>query len=123
MTDEGIERRANSLWERSAEEDFEDVDVAELINELIQLKKPFIEEHKVNVKFDINEVLPKLKTNLIELHKILDNLITNSIKYSPKNSNVVIRASFAETQIEIEIIDNGIGMSEEDISKRQFGII
>jgi len=91
MTDEASESRANSLGRRNTEKDFEDVDVAHLINELIELKKPFIKEHEVNVKFDINEVLPTLKTNLIELRKILDNLITNAIKYSPKNSNVVVR--------------------------------
>ncbi len=121
MTDEGIAERSDGLEKSSTKKDFENVDVAELINEIIKLKKPFIKEHQVNVKFDINEVLPTLKINLIELRKILDNLITNAIKYSPRNSNIVVRASFAESQIEIEIIDNGIGMSEEDISNALSG--
>jgi signal transduction histidine kinase len=121
MTDEGIESRSSGLGKRSVKEDFEDVDIGQLIKELIELKKPFIKEHEVNVKFDISKNLPTLKTNLIELRKILDNLITNAIKYSPKNSNIVVRASRAETQIEIEIIDNGIGMSKEDIAKALAG--
>lgn len=48
---------------------------------------------------------------------ILDNMISNSIKYSTKNSKLYITVSDAESGIICKIIDEGIGIKKEDIEK------
>lgn len=50
--------------------------------------------------------------------QILDNVISNAIKYSPQNSNVFIRLySILDTTIRCEVQDQGAGLSPEDLSK------
>ena len=50
---------------------------------------------------------------------ILDNLISNAFKYSPKGSPVRIKLSCEETQVTLEVSDEGIGIPEQD-QKRLF---
>lgn len=48
------------------------------------------------------------------LGHILLNLLSNAIKYSPKDSTVILRLSKHEDNLKIDVIDEGIGIPEED---------
>lgn len=48
---------------------------------------------------------------------ILDNLLSNSIKYSTEGGNVWIKSHIDNGMLSLEIIDDGIGISEHDQSK------
>lgn len=51
------------------------------------------------------------------LNRILDNLITNAIKFSRPDSNVTIKATLEERKLKIEIADEGMGIMEEEQPK------
>ena len=57
-------------------------------------------------------------------HEIMDNLISNAVKYSPHGKNVYINGIQSSNQgkdiVRIEIKDEGQGVSEED-QKKMFG--
>lgn len=56
-----------------------------------------------------------LHTEALYLTRILDNLISNAIKYSQPNANVFIQAYTAvDHQVKIAVKDEGPGFSEED---------
>ena len=48
--------------------------------------------------------------------QVLTNLLTNAIKYSPKDSTIMINTAVREGGIAITIKDNGNGMSKEDLA-------
>ena len=52
--------------------------------------------------------------------QVLDNLISNAIKYSPFGKNIVLRVRKSAETVRVEIQDEGPGISEEDM-KRLFG--
>jgi histidine kinase len=48
---------------------------------------------------------------------VLSNLIGNSIKFTPAGGHVTIRASYAEQNARVEVIDNGIGIASDNLDK------
>lgn len=49
--------------------------------------------------------------------QIIDNLISNAIKYSPFNRSVLVRLSYHAGKIRFEVQDEGVGISEEEQKK------
>lgn len=48
---------------------------------------------------------------------IFNNLLSNAIKYSKQKGNITINLNKKKNQIVAEIIDNGVGISKEDLDK------
>ncbi len=65
--------------------------------------------YKTNAKDSLN-----INYDLESLEIILNNLISNAIKYSNSNKNIYLNIHFTEESIEITIADEGFGISEED---------
>jgi hypothetical protein len=51
------------------------------------------------------------------LKNIINNLISNSIKYSPENSTIKLSSEIFEDTVTIKIVDQGIGIPTEDLDR------
>jgi signal transduction histidine kinase len=60
---------------------------------------------------------PEIYTDMSAVKRIMDNLITNAIKFSPPNKIVVIHAKQEHDWVDISIQDYGPGFTEEDQKK------
>ncbi|MCB1091109.1 MAG: HAMP domain-containing histidine kinase, partial [Verrucomicrobiae bacterium] len=58
--------------------------------------------------------LPEAWADPTGTRQILDNLISNAVKYSPKGGNVVIGLSHTDEHVVIDIADSGPGLSDSD---------
>ena len=45
------------------------------------------------------------------------NILTNSIKYTPENGNIKVYVGSVHDDAYIKVIDNGIGIPEEDLPR------
>ena len=70
------------------------------------------EDQKIEHHFNADEVL--IQTDERILKNILFNLLSNAIKYSPKDSTISCKAIFEHKALKIEIIDEGIGIPENE---------
>jgi signal transduction histidine kinase len=94
----------------------EAVEVAELINASMGLLREQAVKADVRLKCSVSKKLPLLYADPLKVKQIVVNLISNAIKFSPPESVVMVRASLLENgDLEIAVIDSGIGMSEADI--------
>lgn len=63
----------------------------------------------------IPEQLPPVWSDPIRLGQVLTNLLTNAIRYSPEESTITIHLSATKHQVAISVIDQGPGISPDDV--------
>ena len=95
--------------------EIKDCNIEEIIQEMLVLNQQFVKDQLVKIITDFPTDLPVVKCHERRLHQVLDNLITNAVKYSKKDGKVKISAEKLQNKICISIQDNGIGMSAKDI--------
>ncbi len=67
----------------------------------------------LKLQVEIADQIPRaLKGDPSRLKQVLINLVSNSIKFTSEGS-VLIRASYLESEIRIEVIDTGVGIPEK----------
>jgi signal transduction histidine kinase len=71
----------------------------------------------INLKVIAPEDLPSIKGRLEMVEQILENLVSNAIKYTPSNGSVDVKFYRNVNQICIEVKDTGIGIRKNDREK------
>ncbi|PYE12259.1 two-component system capsular synthesis sensor histidine kinase RcsC [Paraburkholderia silvatlantica] len=61
---------------------------------------------------------PRLRLDPIRLSQIVNNLLGNAVKFTP-SGKIVLRVSWRDSQLEISVIDSGVGVTEE-LKRRLF---
>ena len=93
-----------------------------LLKDVIMVLSSKAEEKGLHVEVYIDETLPAiLSGDEIRIKQILNNLVTNAVKYTSKGK-VILRVSgrmLDEQQVELimDIEDTGIGIKQEDMSR------
>ena len=93
----------------------ETIDIKQLVNELQTTYAPDAAQHGLKLNVKHGEHLPKIKNSELYVREILQNFITNAIKYTREGSVEVTTKSAGKQSIEISIKDSGIGMSPHDL--------
>lgn len=69
---------------------------------------------KISLESDIAEDLPQLPGNPIRLRQLLNNLLENAVKYSPKNSTIRVSLNSENDQIIFSLSDEGPGIPQAE---------
>jgi signal transduction histidine kinase len=92
-----------------------DLNVSEIVREKILDYFEIINEKKINIKIDIPKKPIYANLNDIALKRILDNLISNSLKYGMDGNFIGCKLWFDEDFVYIDIWDNGKGIDESNL--------
>lgn len=87
-----------------------------LFDSVVNLLRPSAINKNIEIDIDVKECM-NINGDINMMNTVLRNLIGNSIKFTPKNGKVFIRARNEEAKSIIEIEDNGVGISKENINK------
>lgn len=88
-------------------------DVDNMIQEVVEDTQPST-THKIEVK---GAVQKKIYGDRYRIGQVLNNLISNAIKYSPKADKIIVSAKSTNRQIQISIQDFGIGIPNYEQKK------
>jgi two-component system sensor histidine kinase KdpD len=66
---------------------------------------------------EIASGLPLLRLDFVLIQQVLVNLLDNAAKYSTPSSKITVRARSANEHVRLEIVDEGIGIPEEEREK------
>lgn len=89
------------------------------VKEIFSQAKPFLATWSTRHRLDITlaEEGTLLNVDKAKMGQILENIISNAIKYSPEGSLVRIRGDRVSQGYRISVADEGIGMTEEQAAK------
>lgn len=91
----------------------ETVDIKAFISEQYAKYMPRAQAKHLQLDLDLDSTLPRVQTSRLYLEEILQNFITNAIKYTTKG-NVTISAHRVPKGLRIAVRDSGIGISKSD---------
>jgi two-component system, sensor histidine kinase and response regulator len=87
-----------------------------LLEERIRLMQITAENKQMKINVDYDDV-PEFKFDTNRISQVIDNLISNAIKFSPPGSTINVTLKRAGDMAEVAVRDKGPGISPEDRNK------
>jgi signal transduction histidine kinase len=96
---------------------YETVQINEIITSVHHRNQIAANNKSIEVLLDLSEIVPESSMDPQKIEEIIDNLLSNAVKFSHKNGQVRIKSHRSDDNIVVEISDNGLGLSEDDIKQ------
>ncbi|NJN99124.1 MAG: hypothetical protein HC875_36045 [Anaerolineales bacterium] len=93
------------------------VAILDVIHQTILKLQGFAHQQKVKLLPSLPGMLPILIGDAQRLEQVLTNLIGNAIKFSKADSDVIVTASANDSELQVEVKDNGIGIPTEALDR------
>lgn len=92
----------------------ETVDLNTFLNDSFSQMKHIIPNHHLTI--DLTDSV-SVNLDTLRMEQVLSNIIGNAAKYSDASSRIEVTTRQHDQSVTVSVKDNGIGMSESDISK------
>jgi len=107
--------RAISVDISTIRENFGPTSVAETIAKAVESCQPHAIRKDISIKTSLKQPLATVNGNEVTLVEALVNIIGNAVKYTQMGGQVAILAKAEGNNVLIEVKDNGVGISAEDL--------
>lgn len=101
----------NVVLDSTSLQDSEKLVLSAEIETVLLERKLQIKRKKLNLNRNIRNIV--VYSNRKQLNVILDNILSNAIKYSPDNTAISIEAKIQNNELFLNIADQGIGIPKE----------
>ena len=93
------------------------VDLVAFLNEALVNHELTARMKNIKVIGEIPSALPGVEIDAKRIAQVIDNLISNAVKFSPSGTTVTLRASEENGGIRVSVTDQGQGIPEEEQKK------
>ena len=94
--------------------DPEVLDICDMAREVISLYGPVARSNHIDLKLSVPERGLKLMADRKLLRRVIINLVSNALKYTPERGSITVSAADKEGAVEFSVADTGYGISKED---------
>lgn len=92
-------------------------DLGSLVKQCQEKVQIEIEKKKHKIECFVTADVPAVYADKEGIERVVLNILTNSIKYTPDGGNIKIYVGFVYNDAYIKVIDNGIGIPEDDLAR------
>lgn len=71
----------------------------------------------VSFRIEAEADLPRVQMDVERMAQVFDNLILNSLRYTPAGGEILLAAAVAGDKLQFRVCDNGSGIAPEDLPK------
>ncbi len=87
--------------------------LAQLCDTAVSGVGPSAEARGVELRQELAADLPPIDGDPKRLHQVLNNVLSNAIKFTPEGGRVVLRGAATPTDVHIRVEDSGVGIPKE----------
>ena len=95
----------------------EKISLVSVVTNAIEQLRPIVIDHKMSLTTDLDVLADEMVGDSARLQQIVNNLVSNAIKYSPPGGKIHISLTRQDNDAVIEISDTGIGIDSEMVSR------
>lgn len=96
---------------------FAPVEISNLIQTVVEIHHLTAKAKDQAIQTDIASGLPKLQADAGQIKRVLDNLLSNAIRNTPRGGSIQITASRGDDYIAISVADSGRGLPPEYLAR------
>lgn len=101
-----------------------EIDLKKFISEVATAGRDVASKKAINFSLECESTCPeKASFDPLKIRRVLENLISNAVKYSDRNTSVRLKIGLRRECLHFEVIDQGLGIPESEFSKlfQEFG--
>jgi signal transduction histidine kinase/Tfp pilus assembly protein PilF len=83
---------------------------------IVDLFDAQIENKKLHLEIELSSEILSIDTDVMLFSRIVQNLINNAIKFTPKEGRISVKVEQLNQEIKLSVIDSGIGIPKEKVS-------
>lgn len=91
------------------------VDYIPLVNENVKMNRMLASNKDISIELEFAMPSQIITIDSGKIVQVLNNLIGNAIKYSNRNTNILVKVYKLDNQIITKVIDKGLGIPENEI--------
>ncbi|PIB36760.1 hypothetical protein BFP72_15810 [Reichenbachiella sp. 5M10] len=95
----------------------EELHLNSFLAEILEIHTSYAERKGIRFRMNADSHFIYVETDKNHLTRIMDNLISNAIKFSPHDSLVEVQVMTGLDHVMISVVDQGPGMSSEDLNQ------
>jgi signal transduction histidine kinase len=89
----------------------------DVINMAVESVKFHAERKHVVIDTDVQDGIPDIQADIDKTTWVLVNFLTNAIRYSPENANIVLRCDVSDRKVNFSVEDRGPGIERKYLSR------
>lgn len=93
------------------------MDLARLVQENVELNHLLAAKRDLSLMLDKMEDIPPLEADAGKLRQVMNNLISNAIKFSPQGGRITVSLFASDRQAVVSVSDEGPGIPDQEVSK------
>mgnify|MGYP000864624787 CR=1 FL=1 len=90
------------------------IHVDRILQLIVAMARQRASEKQIELSLDVEPGLQPIQTDELLVRRIIDNLVSNAIKYTPAGGTVHVAAGRLGDSVQIAVKDTGIGLTEEE---------
>lgn len=87
--------------------------LAPIIDEAMQAISSYAEQYQIKIFVVLPEQALYAKVDTARLIQVMQNLLSNAIKFSEACKSITVKLSQAQSNVKLEVIDQGVGIADE----------
>lgn len=94
---------------------YQPVPVESLLNHVAASFQPLFDEKQLHLEVQLESGLPDLKVDRERMGQVLDNLVSNAMRYTPAGGAITLRADQVQQTVQISVQDTGEGIPPDKL--------